>query len=305
MNFEEIKFFPFSSIEKFSKFSFLIAIILYIIGLIITNIYLSRFGIYDISLLQVQYILTGFVFLIFFLAPILGILFPFIIIFKFSKPFFINNDKRTSIIIVVFLSKLLLAILFSVTICLTLGLLFSFLLSTTVDRDSLNCLLNIRAILFFFISLSLGLIIIIYVAHSKNYLSKKFGKNMLKYNIILGNVIICVFAIFCFISILTLYPIGIHSHVHNAFSGGKPISAYLLISQNDISVIKSLGLSLDSKNYVLDTKIIHQTHSLIYLLPEKKDLGQTYSIAIPKEIVKGIIFFPDRIENSYKENNEK
>jgi len=283
MNFEEIKFFPFSSLEKFSKFSFLIAIILYIIGFIITNIHLSRFGIYDISLLQVQYILTGFVFLIFFLAPLLGILLPFFIVFKFGKSFFIKNDKRTSIINVVFLSKLLLAISLSVTLCLALGILFSCLLSTSVDIDSLNCLLNIKAIMFFFTSLYFGLVIIIYVAHSKNNFSEKFG-------IILDNVMTYATIILCFISILTLYPLGIYPHVHNAFSGGKPISASLLISQNDISVIKSLGLSLDSKNYVRDTKIIHQTSSLIYLVHKEKDLGQTYSIAIPKEIVKGIIY---------------
>jgi hypothetical protein len=50
--------------------------LLYVIGLLITNVYFARFGISDFSMLRVRYLTTGFAFLGFSLLPLIVLLVP-------------------------------------------------------------------------------------------------------------------------------------------------------------------------------------------------------------------------------------
>ena len=59
-------------------------VLVYVIGLLITNIYFSRFGISDFSMLRVRYLTTGFAFLGFSLLPLMVLIVP-IVAFYFLR----------------------------------------------------------------------------------------------------------------------------------------------------------------------------------------------------------------------------
>jgi hypothetical protein len=270
------------TIEKYLKPLAIIISSLYILGLIIINIYLWRFGIYDISPLRIQYILGGFCFVLFISAPILIIVVPCLVWISLERLFY----------------KILLAFFSLFASCAILILILWFMLydqTYSLWGNIVSLLENYKDfILHLGLIIVSGLYVLRYVLRQKksneNFIRKKRFK-----------IIISAIALLYFFSSFFSYALYIQPKVHKSFGGGRPILADILISPEGVSIVNSLEMDPDDKGYLRDIRIIYETTSTIYLLPKKEVRKKVCSIAIPKKIIDGTRFL---IEWP-KENNQK
>jgi len=271
-------------LEKSFKYFAIIIGFLYVCGLLIINIHFGRFGIFDISPLNIKYILVGFDFALILLLPAIITIGLFLYI---KKQEFSRKSKIEKIYL-----------FFDITlIFLLMTIMLIFFLTLLYEGPNIVPFIYGKVINLAIYADGLWLWLMIFF-----YLSIFFVIKPLKREVPLVR-----FSVFFFIFILclTVYSGRIHPKVHTAFAGGRPISADILISDGGISLVNSLGMSLDARNYLKGVKIIHETPSMIYLIPKEKDKEEVSSIALPKKVVEGIRFLMEQTEKKAKKNTDK
>jgi len=281
-----IKFLYLDLLERSFKYFAIIIGFLYFCGLIITNLHLGHFGITNISLLRIQYIIAGFDFILFFILPTLIIISPILVIKMISEDLVRENKfyKILGIFLIIFMTLLVTWSVFIIQFFLLIG--------------QVN-----------FSLMKLGILLPIYTQFSWLIILVIF--NVWIITIILLRIkdirrfLVDVIWIFCiFIFALIHYTKEIHPMVYSSFAGGKLISADVLISEAGISIVESLGMNLDNKGHLRNIEIIHENHSMIYLMPKKEEKEKIKSIALPKNIVVGIKFLTEEIKKKTKENKD-
>ena len=95
-----------------------------------------------------------------------------------------------------------------------------------------------------------------------------------------------------FILFFTFYADIVYSNIHSSLGGGKPIPADILISEQGIPIVESLGLTPETDRNIRNISIIYKTPTTIYILPQGKE--KVKSIAFPTEIVQGVRFLPEK-----------
>lgn len=281
-----IKFLYLDLLERSFKYFAIIIGFLYFFGLIITNLHLGHFGITNISLLRIQYIIAGFDFILFFILPTLIIISPILVIKMISEDLVRENKfyKILGIFLIIFMTLLVTWSVFIIQFFLLIG-------QVNFSLMKLGILLPIYTQFSWLIILVIFNVWIITIIFLRINDIRRF--------------LVDVIWIFCiFIFALIHYTKEIHPMVYSSFAGGKLISADVLISEAGISIVESLGMNLDNKGHLRNIEIIHENHSMIYLMPEKEEKEKIKSIALPKNIVVGIKFLTEEIKKKTKENKD-
>jgi len=271
-----IKFLYLDLLERSFKYFAIIIGFLYFCGLIITNLHLGRFGISNISILRIQYIITGFDFMLFLFLPFLAIISPILVLRIMGKNFHKEN-KFMKIFIIVEM------ILIAISSIVTIFFIHALLIFGTID-------VSIRMTLETYFDLLWIWCLILFYFSIVNIFEFRYKKNFVSISIA-----------FCvFVCCMSIYQSKIHPKVHSAFAGGRPIFSDILISEDGISIVESLGINLDDKGHIRNIKIIHESPSMIYLIPKKEEQEKIKSIGLPKNIVKGIKFLTEETEKKPK-----
>lgn len=279
---------PLDLIEKSVKYFAFIIGILYVCGIIITNLYLGRFGISNISPVRIQYILVGFDFIMFLFLP--GLVIGSLFITKIMKKS-VGKDKKSKIFS--FIRNLtFIALAINLLIFVQTLLIYALIPS---PRIYLKTMLKIYS----FVPWLMGL----FVFYMSLFTLFKF-RNMNKTEHLkiwfFPNIAIFFFSI---VFLVNGYSLLIHPMVHPAFAGGKPINGDILISEEGISMLSSLKMELDENKYLRDVKIIYETSSWLYFIPQKENEEKKGCIALPRKHIDAIRYLSEDTEKK-SENNE-
>lgn len=246
---------------------------LYVCGMFISFFHLRHFGIFKISSFQIQYILVGFIFVLILMAPIL----IFIVLSA------IACKKTNTVSKILELSIVSLLAGFTFIYMLLLFFYGNFEWNWILTRfGQIVKFGNIYWLLYSWLFYATGKSLI-------DDLAKIKDKEILPSRELW---VPAVFLFTLFILFFTFYANIIFPNIHYSFGGGKPIPADILISEEGLPIIESLGLTLESDQNIRDILIIYETPTTIYILPQHQE--EVRSIAFPTRLVQGIRFLSEK-----------
>lgn len=246
---------------------------LYVCGMFISFFHLRRFGIFEISSFRIEYILVGFIFVFILMAPIL-------IFIVFSA----TAGKKTNL-----LSKILELSIVSLLAGFTF---FYILLFFFYGNFEWNWILTRFGEIVKFGNIYWLLYAWLFYATGKSLIDD-LGK--IKRKEILPSRELWVPAVFSFVLFIlffTFYANIVFPYIHYSLGGGKPIPADILISEEGLPLVESLGLTPESDQNIRDILIIYETPKTIYILPQHQE--EVRSIAFPKSIVQGVRYLSEK-----------
>lgn len=258
---------------KFIGISVLLSVFLYVCGMFISFFHLRRFGIFEISSFRIHYILVGFIFVLILMAPIL----IFIVLSTIA-------GKKTNIV-----SKILELSIVS----LLAGFTFFYVLLFFFYGDfKWNWILTRFGQIVKLGNLYWLLYVWLFYATGKSLIDDLVK---IKDKEILPSRELWVPAVFSFVLFFlffTFYANIVFPNIHYSLGGGKPIPADILISEEGLPIVESLGLTPESDQNIRDILIIYETPRRIYILPQHQE--EIKSIAFPTSIVQGVRFLSEK-----------
>ncbi len=246
---------------------------LYVCGMFISFFHFRRFGIYEISSFQIQYILVGFIFVLILMAPIL----IFIVLSAIAGKKTNNVSKILELSIVSLLA----------------GITFIYILLFFFYGDfKWNWILTRFGQIVKFGNIYWLLYAWLFYATGKSLIDDLVK---IKRKEILPSRELWVPAVFLFVLFILFfifYANIIFPNIHYSLGGGKPIPADILISEEGLPIVESLGLTPESDQNIRDILIIYETPTTIYILPHHQK--EVRSIAFPTSIVQGVRYLSEK-----------
>jgi hypothetical protein len=266
-------------LENTIKYSTLLIGFLYLCGFIIRNAYLGSLGISQISAFNIEYVLSGISYVIFISAPFFIVYVPY---------YFIKRTRKKLDAIFIGFSVLFYSggAVILVLVTLLNGRPF---IRGPFSKIIINTLYKVYFPLFWIVSFSTIYCIYLFIDAYK-YIYKEKKKTIYG---IWGAAIVL---IYMFLSSLFLFTAVLYPKVHSAFAGGKPISANILLSEHGVSIAKSFGFEIDNTRLIQRVSLVHETSSMLYFLAPKSNQMKSKSIALPKNIIQGVSFLSDDME---------
>ena len=262
--------------------------LLYVLGFLVVNIYLYSFGIFEISPLQIRYVISGLPFLIILLAPYGIIFFPVYLIKKLGKGFFASG---------------LAFIFFTVCLFIFMSFFLSCIFNTPINNSFVSFLkpwksyfsMGIYFPIILIFSYTFGTIII------KGILKEESDHAMLPLFVPL----LCLsFGVFL---CLWIYIQDIHKDINIGFGGGKVRDIELLLSDEGIKVVHNLGLTPGNEK-ILRAKLIYENKDNYFLVPhpsdnkaEKRERIRVKSICFPKSFTEGTRYLSEESSTDVKD----
>ena len=242
---------------------------LYFCGMFISFFHLRRLGIFELFSFQIQYILVGFIFVLILIAPI----FIFIVLSAIAGKKTTNVSKFLELSIVSLLA----------------GFTFIYmLLFFFYGNFEWNWILTRSGHIVKFGNLYWLLYSWFFYATGKSLIDDLVK---IKRKEILPSRDLWVPAVFLFalfILFATFFANIVYPNIHYSLGGGKPIPADILISEEGLPIVESLGLTPETDRNIRNILIIYKTPTMIYILPQRKE--SVKSIAFPTDIVQGVRF---------------
>lgn len=238
--------------------------VLYIFGLIIVNIHLSFFGIFDNSFIKVQYILVGFIFSLFIAVPCLTFMLPIHLSLKGKKSLL----YLTLIPLGIYAFGMLWGLVFGAE---GPGV-FKFLWNAWKIYVSNRVI--IPTILFFIYLPGLAVL-----AEIRNEKPHFFWKH-----ISLRPIYVLLFGIFLS---LVLYVGFIHREVDIAFGGGKFRNIDIILTESGIDVANKFGFTITNQGIIEKAKLIHENSQDYFLVAPAWETGYIKCLRLSKSLTLG------------------
>jgi len=246
---------------------------LYVCGMLISFFHLRRLGIFEISSFQIHYILVGFIFVLILMAPIL----IFIVLSA------IAGKKTNTVSKILELSIVGLLAVFTFFYVLLFFFYGNFEWSWILTRfGEIVKIGYIYWLLYAWLFYATGKSLI-------DDLAKIKRKEILPSRELW---VPAVFLFVLFILFFTFYANIVFPNIHYSLGGGKPIPVDILISEEGLPIVESLGLTPESDKNIRDIFIIHKTPTMIYILPQHQK--EVKNIAFPAKIVQGIRYLSEK-----------
>lgn len=264
-------------------------IFFYVIGLIITNIYFCRFGILDLSLLRIRYILTGTTFLLVSVIPIVLLLGSSCLGLMARRIAKINIYSSVGVFILIAMAFNVGLLIISLWLPDILGMPYKPLPLSYLQVFEIYS--ETKGFLFF----CLALLCYLGKEITANFSSER--KLFLKsYLFVLGTC--CVVLIALSIIHYTTY---IYPNIKMWFGGGKPRKVEMFIKEEGFDVVDKFELL--RKGNILEGQLIHEDSNNYFLIPPScisKDIKEktieVKSIRFLKSFVEGIRYIKEDSE---------
>lgn len=270
--------------------------ILFIIGLLIHNLNLSRYGITDLPFFRVQYIIIGITFIIYLSYPFVAFYLPYQLVFiglKYRIPSPSSKQKVANYAGRLFLF-LMLCLLYS---------FFYYLLFTFLETDRLRWTYALSN----YSSLGDAAVTVVFIS----FLAYRtiFFENPLRWTrrqvltpiTELHYIRVVLFGALWFIILLWTYSNAVHPFVSRTFSGGKPILADIRISEDFAKIGQDLDKELFSSLILKECRIIYADAESLYLLRWDKGADRPCAIVIPRKYIEYMVMFKERDKPVKKE----
>lgn len=251
------------SIEPFVKSGALIIGVIYGLGILITNLHLSHFGVTEYSAFRMTYVLTGFSFLVFVLSPIVVMI-----------PIYIGISQRNW------------PVLFFGTpaaFMIATGILSTVFRGTTSTVD-FSAWTTYRLWSFGIYFLVYGSAIILWWASGRR--GSAFRPHF-----------ILAVAPFAFalgiVAMILVYVHYQHPQVNPAFGGGRPRLVNIQIEKGDRSAVVALGFVPDDHGFIRGESLIHEARDFYLLKPSKAKGKAATAVRLPKSFAQGLVHLQD------------
>jgi hypothetical protein len=266
-----------------SKFLHLVpysAGVLFVLGVLVENVFLNQYGITDISLFRIQYIIVGAEFAVFLTFPFVIFILPFHMIFIEYKHLFTPSSLKTILV------QFCICLLSWVILILPYYFFFRFLVTgwagyslSSFDLPPLYLVVEILSAMVFH-----AIIVYVLIFLPPVIFPRAFASKFLSLFIRAGT---GVFLVSFFIAGVSFYPRLIHPYVARSFAGGKPVFADVRVSEEFARLGQEFSKDLSSSCLMQRQVVIYSDLNNIYLLSTIEGFRKT--VVIPKKYVEYLV----------------
>ena len=256
------------SIEPFVKSGVLIIGVIYGLGILITNLHLSRFGVTEHSSFRMTYVLTGFSFLVFVLSPIVVIIPIYIGISQQNWPVLFFGTPAVFMI--------------------ATGILSTVFRGTTYTVDfSAWTTYRLRSFGIYF--LVYGSAIILWWAYGRR--GPAFRSHFI--------LAVALFAL-GIVAMIIVYVHCQHPRANPALGGGRPRLVNIQIEKGDRFAVVALGFVPDDQGFIRGESLIHEARDFYLLKPSKAKGKSATAVRLPKSFAQGLVHLQDSRDSEPK-----
>ena len=237
--------------------------LVYVIGLLITNIYFSRFGISDFSMLRVRYLTTGFAFLGFSLFPLIVLMIPILAFYFLRSRHLLLSVSASLVTFLMFACTAYMVLLFVVNERTITAPIFLYAAEVSVGADLFGEWLKILIKWF----TPVALVLFVYAPLGAIIITWHIGK------VQRTALVVCIpLLIFGTALVLARFAGGHYPQLRPAFGGPTAMVSDVVV---EAAACSQLGVELKGDDKVCaikGIKLLHETDKRIYLkLPESKE----------------------------------
>lgn len=277
-NWENIK----NVVEVIGKVSLGFLAFSYVVGLIVVNIYLSKFGVYSLSIFRVNYISAG----IWLIIPVFLTLFYAFSIFSlllWSSKKWRDRISDNYLVPVTFTDNRKGLVFGALILLPTLGIIFVWqpVYSLSQNIGFLNAFLTLVYVL---IVTFFSILAISYSMERSDFLARLIRCSIIM--VVWG----CYFALY-----INLFAHNIYGKIPSYLGGGSPKKAQLILDEEAKikNQLESLGVVFGDNFITTNVQILSATDSEYILVIESKDVEgrvQLKGLTISKDSIEGILF---------------
>ena len=270
--------------------------ILFVLGLLIHNISLGRYGITDIPFFRVQYIIIGITFVIYLSYPVCAFYLPYRLVFKGLKykvpcQSLVQKSAHFGGQIAIFMLACLMT---SFCYYLLFGVLGTDRITWTNTLSNYPSLVEATGAVIFSWFMMYRVIVF------ENPFPWTRGQVLTPITE-MHYIKIFSFGTLFFITLLLTYSKAIHPFVSRSFSGGKPMLADIRISEEFAKIGQDLDKELFSSLILKERRIIYADAESLYLLRWDKGADRPCAIVIPRKYIEYMVMFKERDKPVKKE----